>query len=69
MQLAVSSPWTDYGSIGWIEAAKIHASECCLPSGAMVQVRDQNDPTRPNAIFELKRVVSYEVLNPRQGAE
>jgi hypothetical protein len=61
--------WIDYGDVGFIQAAKTHAIESELPDKSAVEVRDGNDPTRPNAIFELKRVVSYEVLNPRQGAE
>lgn len=64
-----SSDWTCYGAIGWIEAAKLHASNCGLSSGSLVDVRDGNDPTRPMAQFEMIRREVYEVANPRQGAE
>lgn len=63
------SEWTCYGAMGWIEAAKLHAMNCGLSGRSNVEVRDGNDPTRPMATFEVKRIVSYEVLNPRQGAE
>lgn len=59
--------WTDYGSYGWIEAAQMHAGSCGLGTGQQVEVRDSNDPTRPPAIFTVKRVVTYEIMNPRQG--
>jgi hypothetical protein len=55
--------------MGWIEAAKLHASNCGLSSGSLVDVRDANDPTRLTATFEMIRREVYEVANPRQGAE
>ena len=64
-----SGDWTCYGSMGWIEAAKLHAAYCGLPNGSHVEVRDGNDPSRPMAAFRMNREVVYTVANPRQGAE
>ena len=64
-----SPQWTDYGNVGWIEAAKFHAEQCSLSTGAFVEVRDGNDPTRNAAIFEMKRVTTYEDVNQMQGSE
>ena len=64
---AVEGVWTDYGSYGWIDAAQAHAAYCGLANNSSVQVRDANDPSRPMATFNLERVVTYRVTNPRQG--
>lgn len=59
--------WSDYANQGWIQSAIEHAGACSLATGDQVEVRDSNDPNRPPAIFTVKRVVTYEIMNPRQG--
>jgi hypothetical protein len=61
--------WASYGSMGWIEAAKDHAWNCGLANNDSVEVRDEHDESRPMATFQMRRTVSYEVINPRQGDE
>jgi len=64
-----SDKWIDYGTnIGFIAAAKKHAPRIGLVIGC-IEVRDSDDPSIPIAKFELRRRTTYEVLNPRQGAE
>ena len=60
--------WLDMGSMGWIEAVEKFALQHRVDDGMLIHVRDANDPSRPIASFTVKKVVSYVVENPRQGA-
>ena len=63
-----SGVWTDYGAIGWIDAATQHAQGCGFDR-VEIEVRDAIDPTREPAIFEIIKETTYVYTNPRQGAQ
>jgi hypothetical protein len=73
--------WTSYGSVGHIEAARMHAERSwegkSLFSSLMgvdaelyIEVRCSTDDTNANPhCFKMKRRVVWDCLNPRQGAD
>jgi hypothetical protein len=73
-RIAGSSVWFDYGNVGLIEAAKIHAEQYDFKTPPIpdrlkkVEVRDADEP---DAIYvcNMRRVTTYVCENPRGDSD